>query len=71
MTDITIPPEALEAFIDFLSMFYRDGEGNHVSDAHARDACLAMLEAWPGMYTAGNVDGNFALLPLTEKPNDH
>lgn len=60
MTDITIPPEALEAAAreicigmgsnpDALSC---DGSGRLVWmcwKAEARAACLAMLKAWPGM----------------------
>ena len=45
MTDITIPPEALEAG----ALAYR---AQHISVSHEdaiRAAFLAMLKAWPGM----------------------
>ena len=64
MTDITIPPEALEAVAksiclgmgnnpDVLSC---DGSGRVVWmcwEAEARAVCIAMLKAWPGMETKG------------------
>ena len=45
MTDITIPPEALEAAIAAAI----DAEPNIRDQLHA--ACLAMLKAWPGAVT--------------------
>lgn len=46
MTDITIPPEAIEAAKKIACQMY--STGRH-PDQIARAACLAMLKAWPGM----------------------
>ena len=55
MTDITIPPAALEAGARALARYNceqwdndPDRWGAYFTD-EARTACLAMLEAWPGM----------------------
>jgi hypothetical protein len=45
MTDITIPPAAAEALSDAVA----DLIGERLSLYEARAACLAMLNAWPGM----------------------
>ncbi|MCF8472907.1 MAG: hypothetical protein K9G27_08970 [Sphingomonadaceae bacterium] len=45
LTDITIPPEALEAA---RTAFANAGTADDAVDP-IRTACLAMLEAWPGM----------------------
>lgn len=81
MTDITIPPEALEAAakiirdsfynITLRSIITNDSNAENV----ARAACLAMLKAWPGMsdIPAGEFDGEqyprIIHLPLTENTN--
>jgi hypothetical protein len=79
MTDITIPPEALEAAAVDL---YYDAHGNSITweDApswvrdnfrrKARAACLAMLRAWPGMWTSASVGNGSIILPLTEPSDD-
>jgi hypothetical protein len=73
MTDITIPPEALEA----LQEFVMERHGCLLSDDEAYAACLAMLKNWPGMVEK-RANENLLLanlnpaiiLPLTETPND-
>ena len=59
MTDITIPPEALEAaakVLHYHAEIFDDLPWEDLSDTdqeayidEARAACLAMLKAWPGM----------------------
>ena len=57
MTDITIPPEAVEAAARALCkdarLFWPDlTKAEHdIMRGEARAACLAMLKAWPGMGT--------------------
>jgi hypothetical protein len=81
MTNITIPPEALEAAAielyrsiwghDCYSWAEIDSETRDSFRQHARAACLAMLRSWPGMIQGP--EGIFLgrILPLnTEKPND-
>jgi hypothetical protein len=65
MTDITIPPEALEAA---RTAFANAGTADDAVDPiHA--ACLAMLKAWPGAMP--KLDGRYYLLPLPqENTND-
>ena len=67
MTDITIPPEALEAAAKELYEVdtYTDDDDDdipweelHMIDKeeyldYARSACLAMLKAWPGVAVQG------------------
>jgi len=81
MTDITIPPEALEAAAE--SSFYEeygDGSGTWAEAPEwlrvtireqARAACLAMLEAWPMKQYRAWDDvqgvGLFIILPLPQK----
>ena len=64
MTNITIPPEALEAMRAKLPPFFSEGM--------ARAACLAMIRAWPGASGELSDKGNpYIILPLpTEKQND-
>ena len=64
MTDITIPPEALEAGTDIIRDYRKAGV---TSDKIARAAFLAMLGAWPGMHFIGNIGVH---LPLTEASDD-
>lgn len=71
MTDITIPPEALEAAARAIC----EADFNLPHDApdfhvYARAACLAMLEAWPGMqkiYRSEDEKLFSIILPLPEK----
>ena len=85
MTDITIPPEALEAAAEDIYnhwQFSFTGKvpwvpgGNSLMQEKARDlaraACLAMLAAWPGMFTYKYHDDTTTalILPLTENSND-
>lgn len=53
MTDITIPPEALEAG---RKAFANAGAAEDGRDPFA-EACLAMLKAWPGTCHAHNENG--------------
>lgn len=51
MTDITIPPEALEAAARALALENETRENLWpLYEGKARAACLAMLKAWPGMW---------------------
>jgi hypothetical protein len=84
MSDITIPPEALEAAAKILhahAEIFDDVPWEDLSDAdqeaymdEARAACLAMLNAWPGMTWACRGKGtppHLLFLPLpTENTND-
>ena len=70
MTDITIPPKALEAAEKAILKEWTDM--NSGADA-ARAACLAMLKAWPGMQIRLNYfqPTEEISLPLnTENTND-
>jgi hypothetical protein len=67
MTDITIPPEALEAAAIELapapwSMYTEDAQEHFRRKARA--ACLAMLRAWPGAIH----NGHWLLFPHTKLP---
>lgn len=69
MTDITIPPEAIEAAAIEMapapwSMYTEDAKEHFRSKARA--ACLAMLRSWPGMWTIASVGNGSIILPLTE-----
>lgn len=88
MDNITIPPEALKAAKrDAAVAIYRlvapDTRAHELTKNEikeiARTACLAMLEAWPGMsrktsiqgfVTAITVEEDAIILPLTENTND-
>lgn len=66
MTDITIPPEALEA----ASKIIRDCFFTSENDAEnvARAACLAMLKAWPKtLWDYKREDGTRIILPLPKE----
>ena len=69
MTDITIPPEALQKAWE---KYLLDGCGPYAFEA----ACQAILKAWPGMsdIPAGEFDGEqyprIIHLPLTENTSD-
>lgn len=73
MTDITIPPKALEAAEKAILKEWTDM--NSGADA-ARAACLAMLKAWPGMSQLAENDSASIremacfILPLPENTND-
>lgn len=69
MTNITIPPEALEALRKSITdaVIYITPE-----EAHA--AALALLEAWPGAFPwtfKGPLDGTGYVLPLTTQENEN
>ena len=50
MTEIAIPKEALEAAARAICLHERAHDKDWPDYlGHARDACLAMLKAWPGM----------------------
>ena len=71
MTDITIPPEALEAAVKAYFATKKDSYEGWVNDA-----CLAMLKAWPGAKDSGLAMGKHStriyILPLPqENTNDH
>jgi hypothetical protein len=71
--EIRIPDEAVEALRAFLSMYYRDGEGNWISEKHAHAAITAALAAWPKRELD---DGHLLsekytiLLPMSQEPRD-
>ena len=74
VTDITIPPEALEAAA---RAHAKMNEGHdewwflHVDKVRA--SCLAMLKEWPGMDTGPNIYGRqdaIIHLPLTQENTD-
>jgi hypothetical protein len=68
MTDITIPPEALEAA---KAAWYTNQHKG--TDDRMSAACLAMLRSWPGMeYMMGDETFPFhhIILPLTEPSDD-
>ena len=80
MTDITIPPEALEAAAMEMAphpwSMYTDAAKDHFRHK-ARAACLAMLKAWPGMeHDPGALvaetyrDPGKIILPLTTENTD-
>ena len=71
MTDITIPPAALEAA--------EEAHSNWKSTYPLKDAMIAMLEAWPRVFEQQfyelTADGKritfpVLILPLTEKTDD-
>ena len=62
MSDITIPPEALEAAVKAYFATQKDTYTGWIEDA-----CLAMLKAWPRMLL--KLDGRYVLLPLPRKEN--
>jgi hypothetical protein len=65
MTDITIPPDAIDAALrKWLSH-------SGTRDERMEAACLAMLRAWPGMqFKMNGAMRTFYILPLTEPSND-
>jgi hypothetical protein len=74
MTDITIPPEAIEAAAKAMqraepwSSFWSHGDAQKL----ARAACLAMLRSWPGMHRGHQCTGcggdPQVILPLIQEP---
>jgi hypothetical protein len=85
MTDITIPPEALEAAARAIWASCQSGtlawedlpsSTRKVIKEEARAACLAMLAAWPGMRAEGVGVGDgvttyeWLILPLPKEPSD-
>ena len=83
---IKIPPAALEAGARAMAKAGYDFAAIEITDPYtadadywnhtARAACLAMLEAWPGMATEFRRDsymgwdGNLIILPLTEASDE-
>ena len=80
MTDITIPPEALEAAAEDIYnhwQFSFTGKvpwvpgGNSLMQEKARDlaraACIAMLKAWPGMEIEMVFMEDQVVLPLPKE----
>lgn len=81
-TDITIPPAALETALEAFA--HASGLGILPDDEYdeewredlkngMRAACLAMLNAWPGMDTGPNIYGRqdaIIHLPLTQENTD-
>lgn len=69
MTDITIPPEALEAAEKAFTDEMLSGEPK---PDPVRAACLAMLKAWPGAQDSGLSMGKHStriyILPLPKEP---
>jgi hypothetical protein len=74
MTDITIPPEALEAAAKAM---WKTDDPSQWELGMARAACLAMLKAWPGMeHDQGALvtdiyrDPGKIILPLPKEASD-
>lgn len=72
MSNITIPPEALEAGTDIIRDYRKAGV---TSDQIARAAFLAMLTAWPGMHLGapwviGVPNATSIILPLEQEASD-
>jgi hypothetical protein len=62
---ITIPPDAIDAALrKWLSH-------SGTRDERMEAACLAMLRAWPGMWTSASVGNGSIILPLTEPSDDN
>lgn len=72
MSDITIPPVALEAVNRVLDRYLGGGYTQSDVDTVARAACLAMLKSWPGAWLEEEGDeGEWGMyLPLTENSDD-
>lgn len=86
MTDITIPPEALEAGKDTAFSWLRsymedDVRVKEMTDEELTElvgaACLAMLNNWPGMHIhewqrpwLGGMSGTDVILPLLAEDNN-
>ena len=77
MSNITIPPAALEAGVRTLCneqrLFWHGltTEAQDIIRGEARAAFLAMIEAWPGMgFKMNGAMRTFYILPLTEKTDD-
>jgi hypothetical protein len=69
MTDITIPPEALEA----ASRAFAANKRNWQMYAKRMEAaCLAMLNAWPDVevFSIMSDDDESIILPLPKEPSD-
>jgi hypothetical protein len=81
MTDITIPPKALEkaafeAAVAIHRVVEADVRANDLTEEEvteiARAACLAMLKAWPGQKWHYDYRGNILdiILPLPKEPSN-
>ena len=77
MTDINVPPEALEAAARAMAKAGYGFAGIELTDPYtadaeywdhtARAACLAMLKAWPGMRVKAVLLADTVLLPLPKE----
>jgi hypothetical protein len=75
MTDITIPPEALEAGARAIAESLRTArlttEAQDGYKPEARAACIAMLRAWEGMRISWLASNDGAIvLPLPQEASD-
>ena len=76
MSKITIPPAALEAGARTLCneqrLFWRGlrSEAQNIIRREARVAFIAMLEAWPGMWTSNSVGNGSIILPMPTENTD-
>ena len=81
MTDITIPPEALDAGKDTAFAWLRSHMEDDVRVQNMTDeelgelveaACLAMLRNWPGMLDSWSVfeEERQIILPLTQESKE-
>ncbi len=71
MSDITIPPEAVEAMRGILRVYFQ-GYQDAVIDDICAETARAALKAWPGMNTGPNIYGRqeaIMHLPLMENTN--
>lgn len=64
MTNVTIPPAALEAAEEAMLDAWERGEAS--AKVFARAACLAMLENWPGAWEYPHHDPAL-VLPLPKE----
>lgn len=67
MTDITIPPEALEAFLREV-----ETHKENISGEAARAAILAALKAWPGVLVDRRdwPECHLMVLPLPQETSE-
>jgi hypothetical protein len=67
MTNISIPPAALEAGAEIIEKYRISGWTDKMV---ARTAFLAMLENWPGMWTSNSVGNGSIILPLPQEASN-
>ena len=75
MSNILIPPAALEAGARAIAESLRTArltlESEDGYKPEARAACMAMLQAWPGMEMDAASDGSeYLILPLPTEASD-